>query len=282
MDEKILLVDNGSVRAAATQSLRKTSAMLGVEIGRNVEPVSLLHSSKVPIEELGGKAARTLKPYLRKAYRAGDESFLIIPQFLGPSGALVDFLPQLVEDLRAEGLEGLRLRVAQPLMLADDGGRVIVSAMAERVRTTVSRSGLGVVSVALVDHGTPLAAVNEVRNWVAERLAEELAGEVACVAACSMESRDGEEYAFNRPLLEQLLGSTGFDGEVVLAPLFLAAGRHAGPGGDIAKICDQAEALNEGLKVVPTGVISEGADSLVKVLALRYLQAQAGELLCDV
>ena len=51
------------------------------------------------------------------------------------------------------------------------------------------------------------------------------------VEASSMERREGTEYDFNEPLLENLLGSEGFEKDVVLSMLFISPGRHAGPGG---------------------------------------------------
>jgi hypothetical protein len=64
-----------------------------------------------------------------------------------------------------------------------------------------------------------------------------------------MERRKGTEYDFNAPLLEDLLGSQGFDRDVVVALLFSSPGRHAGEGGDIAEICKQSELSHKGLRV---------------------------------
>jgi hypothetical protein len=58
-----------------------------------------------------------------------------------------------------------------------------------------------------------------------------------------MERREGDAFAFNEPLLERLLERAPFAaGEVVVALQFLSPGRHAGPGGDVAGICAEAEA----------------------------------------
>ena len=97
--------------------------------------------------------------------------------------------------------------------------------------------------MALVDHGTPIIEVNRVRNAVGRQLASEL--DAAVVLPCSMERREGEAYAFNDPLLEKLGEVDHFaGGRLIVAMFFLLPGRHAGKGGDVAKICD--------------GLISEG------------------------
>ena len=72
-----------------------------------------------------------------------------------------------------------------------------------------------------------------------------------------MESREGGEYAFNKPLLENLLGSEGFDRDVIIAMLFISPGRHAGSGGDIDRICKEAEFENEHLHIYRSSLFSD-------------------------
>lgn len=100
-----------------------------------------------------------------------------------------------------------------------------------------------------MDHGTPLREVNYVREEIGTQLAKKLQGTISGFSTASMERRDGDEYAFNDPLLEKLLIEIYSHGQknVVLAQLFLAPGRHAGPEGDIEKICLPFE--NDGLKI---------------------------------
>ena len=66
MEEKncILLVDNGSHRAASVLSLRRIAKELSVRSGREVHPVSLLHSTKVDPEELDGVPADIVEPFI--------------------------------------------------------------------------------------------------------------------------------------------------------------------------------------------------------------------------
>ena len=99
--------------------------------------------------------------------------------------------------------------------------------MADLVRLEISNHSLDSPSVTLVDHGTPRIKVNEVRNFVAKQLRRILQDEVHYVEPSSMESRDGDEYSFNKPLLEDILGTSGFDQNVILSMLFISPGRHA-------------------------------------------------------
>ena len=84
-----------------------------------------------------------------------------------------------------------------------------------------------------------------------------------------MERRDGEEYDFNEPLLEGLLGSEGYEREVVLSMMFVSPGRHAGPGGDIAKICEAVEKERPGLRAHMTDLVASHS-GLVEILADRF------------
>ncbi|MEZ5303256.1 MAG: hypothetical protein R3F11_21835 [Verrucomicrobiales bacterium] len=76
----------------------------------------------------------------------------------------------------------------------------------------------------LVDHGTPQAPVNAIRDHLAAQMKALLGGKYPHLSPCSMERRDGPEYDFNEPLLESLLGSDGFGGEVVVSMLFISPG----------------------------------------------------------
>lgn len=237
---RIFLVDNGSLRADAVLALRGIAAQLSKQVGRTVEPVSLLHSSKVPVAELEGEPAKVVRPTLRRYIEAGERAFILVPMFLGPSRAISEYLPELITGAR-ELASGVTIVVAETLAGADADSPDprLAEMLAAHVRQTIERSGLAQPRVALVDHGTPAVEVNRVRNAVARQLGQLLDGEVAAVAACSMERRDGPEYDFNEPLLErvdQLAGWTAAD--VIVALFFLLPGRHAGDAGDVAEICD--------------------------------------------
>ena len=67
-----------------------------------------------------------------------------------------------------------------------------------------------------------------------------------------MERRPDPQYDFNNPLLETLLEQWHQEGvsEVVVSQFFLLPGRHAGPDGDLAEICQPF--IEKGMKVFRT------------------------------
>jgi sirohydrochlorin ferrochelatase len=266
--ESILLLDNGSLRAAATLQLRELSEALSGRIGKKVHAVSLLHSSKVNPEELNGEKAQIFVPFLRKQREEGVNRFIVVPLFFGPSGALVDYLPKRVNDLREEGWTELEVEIAPTL--CREGDLRIAEIMATLVRERIAESGWKKPAVAMCDHGTPAKAVNEVRELVAQQLTTVLGNEVSAVTACSMERRDGEEYAFNEPLLENLLGQAGYERQVVISMLFAGPGRHAGANGDVAEICAEAGESFPRLETSMTALVGSEVEKLVAVLADRY------------
>ena len=150
--------------------------------------------------------------------------------------------------------------------------------MADLVREEISYNKLDFPSVTLVDHGTPRIKVNEVRNFIAEQLALILKDEVQCVKPSSMESREGEEYSFNKPLLEDILGSSEFERDVILSMLFISPGRHAGKGGDVDKICAESSKKHSALKTFMTGLFSEHEGS-IDVLNKRLNQGLETEFI---
>lgn len=278
----IFLFDNGSFRAEATLSLRRLAVRLGARLGRPVEAVSLLHSTRVSPAELGGLPARLLEPALDAWWSGHPEGrAILLPLFFGPSGALVDYVPERLVSLRAKHPNG-RAVLADALVVAEEEPVELVAALADQVRATIAERGWHKPKVALCDHGTPLRTVTAVRNRLAAGLAEALTHEAEGVAACSMERREGDEYAFNEPLLEHLLAKSPFDvGEVVVALQFLSPGRHAGPAGDVAEICGRAEqAAKEGgrsLRTAMTGTLAD--DARVAVVLARRAEAAREKLL---
>jgi len=91
-----------------------------------------------------------------------------------------------------------------------------------------------------------------------------------------MERREGDEYAFNEPLLERVIGSEGFQDEVIVSMLFASPGRHAGPGGDVAQICARSAARHERLRWAMTDLVASHP-LLLDLLAERYGQGMASE-----
>ena len=260
------LMDNGSLEPAATLALRALAASLGGRIGRRVEPVSLLHSSAIPAEKLNGTPAEILEPALARRLAAGQNEFLVVPLFFGPSAALTEYLPDRVAHLRTKH-QALNLRLATPLFLAGDDR--LARILADQVRT----AGPVPRRVALVDHGSPVKAVIDVRNELARQLDAAL-GPDCTVAASSMERREGAAYDYCEPLLATLLRSRGWNqGGVTIAMQFLLPGRHAGAHGDVATICREAEAASRGdLQTTMTGLVGEHP-LLVDILADRWRAA---------
>ena len=272
----IFLIDNGSLRADSVFALRGLATQLSERVGLQVEPVSLLHSSKIPASELGGVAARVVKPTLRRLIATGARKFVFVPLFLGPSRAITDYLPELIAEARLSAPD-LQVVVADTLVGVDVAAPDLRLAemLAEHVRLTMQAAGLSHPRVALVDHGTPAEVVNQVRNAVADQLALLLQTEVAAVAACSMERREGIEYDFNEPLLERVAQLDGWAAaEVIVALFFLLPGRHAGAGGDVAEICDGLIAQHTLRSAVRTPLLGEHP-RLIDILADRLRAALA-------
>ncbi len=263
----IILMDNGSLEPAPTLALRALAARLAGRLAAPVAPVSLLHSSKISADELGGVPADTLEAFIAGRARAGESDFLVLPLFFGPSLALADYLPKRIAALR-QRFPSLSVRVA-PCLCADEDGLDTVAGMLERsVRFRLADTGPRPRVVA-VDHGSPAPAVTAVRDALAERLRVRLGDSVSGVMAASMERREGPEYDFNEPLLKRALATPGYDaGEVIVALQFLFSGRHAGPGGDIAQICAEAIAVSASLRCHMTEPLA-GDPALVELLARR-------------
>lgn len=264
---KFFLVDNGSLRAESVLNLRRVARELSGATGLPVLPSSLLHSSKVPAEELEGEAAVNLERRLRLFLESGERAFTVIPFFFGPTGAITDYLPGRIAH-RREKHGDFRIERAPFLCEGKGIARILVS----RIEETILRHNLFRPRVVLVDHGSPLREVTRVRDRTAAEVAEILGETVACLSPASMERREGGEYAFNEPLLEKLLERPGWNtGPVVVAMMFLSPGRHAGPGGDIDTICRTAEARNPGLRTYMTGLVGDHP-AIIDVLARRLSQ----------
>ncbi|WFE69954.1 CbiX/SirB N-terminal domain-containing protein [Halomonas sp. M1] len=271
----IFLVDNGSLRPQATHNLRRVALELSHQLGETVQAASLLHSNKIPPEEVDGIPAITLGPAAERSAEQGAKEIIVLPFFFGPSKALTGYLPERMAALQARFPE-VSVRVAQPLV--DERGNNdlrLAKLLADNVREKLQAGTTP--QVALVDHGSPIPEVTAVRNRLAGQLSVLLADEASCVAAASMERREGDEYRFNEPLLEHLLDTSEFQsGPVILAMLFLSPGRHAGEGGDIAEICAAAELRHPELTVTTTALVGEHS-GIVEILHARLRQALDGE-----
>ena len=272
----IVLLDNGSTRAASILSLRRLSAELSVKTECDVHPVSLLHSDKIKKESIEGVPAHILESFLVEQRTNNENSFFFFLLFIGHSAAVFEYVPQCLGELRKDWPE-LEVRIAPCLVNLDDKEETdVADILARAVIRKVTAEGLLRPGIVLVDHGTPRIAVNEVRNLVCRQLKIALCDKFGEVKASSMERRPGREYDFNEPLLEDLLGTSGFDRDVVVALLFTAPGRHAGTSGDIERICTRAESLNDGLRIFISDLLTSD-EGLVKLLIKRLGQGLSSE-----
>jgi len=229
----IALLDNGSLEPAAHRNLRAVAAAIAQRVGVDVHAVSWKHSDRIPASALDGAGGVTLGPWLRGRLAAGEHDFLFVPFFISAQGAIGSALRRDLELWRREPggfeftfTEGLAARGALPGIVAG------------RIRETIAARGLRRPAVIVVDHGGPSADSAALRNRIADAVRADLGREIGALAAASME---GAEHPHNRPLLAEQLAAAGFDrGDVVIAPLFLSPGRHAGPDGDLARIARAA------------------------------------------
>ncbi|KAL1527381.1 hypothetical protein AB1Y20_016049 [Prymnesium parvum] len=273
----VLLLDNGSFRPTSVLALRKTADALGDALGgRTVLPVSLQFSNSIAAAALGGRPAHTLREGLRSLTEQGERRVIVAPLFLGPSDSYSRGLSQCVAEFEAEGVS-LAIHVGACLVdLAQPHDDRVARALAALVREVGEEKQLEQpLKVVVVDHGTPSPQVNAVRERLTNDIRTLLGERASVVAAASMERRDGAEYDFNEPLLENLLQTPPFqEGDVVLAMAFLQPGKHAGEGGDIAQIVERACHQSPGLRVHSTPLLA--SQSLVlEVLRDRVLAAEA-------
>ncbi len=275
MKSTLLILDNGSLRPEPTMALRAVAATLSKRLGREVLPVSILHSHKVEPARLDGLPAAVAKPFLHTAVDRGVRSFVCLPFFLGPSLAVTEYLPGILEELRAHTPD-LRYTIAHPLAGADpqQPDPRLAEILAERTRETMAQQNLSKPAVCLVDHGTPLREINQIREQVASQLQLLLGADVGVVRGCSMERKPEPAFAFNEPLLEAIRGVEGCAaGDLVVAMFFLLSGRHAGPDGDVATICREVEAAHPGAgRLHPTRLIGEHP-KLIDILVDRAVAA---------
>lgn len=268
-----LITDNGSYRPESTLSLRRLARLVTERVGHTIHPVSLLHSTKIDPAQLDGIPAEIFEPFIKKRRAEGVNDFLVLPMFFGPSAAIKEYIPQRVEDLKANGWPELTVRVA-PCVVdeLDEADTRMARILADFIVQRRDEEKLERPSVAIVDHGAPRIKVTEVRNFLAKQVRALLPeDEFPAVAPCSMERREGDEYAFNEPLLERVLGSDGFQNDVIVSMLFASPGRHAGPGGDVAEICHAAAERHPGLRTFMTDLVASHP-ALIDILAERFDQ----------
>jgi sirohydrochlorin ferrochelatase len=191
--------------------------------------------------------------------------------FFGPSAAILEYVPQRVTELRQKHPD-LQVRVAPCVVNKEDETDTrMAQILLELAIDTAKKNNLQKPALALVDHGTPRETVTQVRNLLAKQIAQLGGNPFSNVSPCSMESRGGTQYAYNKPLLEDLLGTDGYDKDVIISMLFASPGRHAGPGGDVAEICDNVHQKHPGLSTYMTELVATHP-GLIDLLAERFAE----------
>ena len=260
---KVDLIDNGSLEAAAHEALRTAALAIGEKAQVRVESVSWKHSNRIPPATLQRGAAHMLGPWVRSQVAAGEREFIFVPFFISPQGAIGSSLRRDLEELQQDtgGFEftftdGLAVANALPAIIAD------------RVRETMTSLEVKRPAVVVVDHGGPSRNSADIRDQVAQAVRLGLGETIGSLMAASMETPDGPDFEFNRPLLEEVLSQDGFkSGDVLIAPLFLSPGRHAGPKGDLARIARAAEKRSPGLRCHFTQLVGSHPETIETLAA---------------
>lgn len=262
-----LLVDNGSLRPEAILSLRRVAQKLSLETSFKVIPLGLLHSNKVDAALLEGVSGETIGTFLSDEHTNNQNELIVLPFFFGPSRGITEWLIEKLEEWKS--VHSTRsYRVLDPLYKGNE--LQLAQALQDEIENTSSPKSLGEYQVALVDHGTPVQEVNQVRETVGDKLKDLLSEQVIGFSTCSMERREGDEYSFNDPLLENLLirWAEGGANQVIVALFFLLSGRHAGKEGDLAEICAKVKEQFPAITILLTNPLGEH-EIIFKILCER-------------
>jgi sirohydrochlorin ferrochelatase len=195
-----------------------------------VHPVSVLHSHKIDKALLAGEPAVIFEQAVQQAKTDGIDELMVLPLFIGPSRAITEYLPQVFADAQP----GAMKLTVRPTLYGEDGAELL-EILTDQILHTPGDAEKD--TVLLCDHGSPIIEVTRVRDALARDLSAEMDIPPSRLIACSMERREGPEYAFNEPLLATALQRA--PGDVIILMLFLLPGRHAGPDGDVATIAKE-------------------------------------------
>ena len=263
----ILLVDNGSLCADATQQLRKLAQDLSVKAGKKIHPVSLRHADQIPTEQLGGEKAQILPTYMQEALSQGQRDFILLPLFFGESKAIEYLIQDYLLSLQLSFCD-LSFQIADVVCPLPKGEPLLVDILYDHIMQTANK-GFPLENIILVDHGSPSPKVSAVRQHLAQSLQKKFPIENKIEQAV-MERREGKKYLFNGELLKDTLIKKAQAGEktAIVSLLFFLAGRHAGTGGDIEKICAAVMRHYPSFKIAICPLISEH-QALIAILYQR-------------
>ncbi len=264
----ILLCDNGSTRPNATLQLRKLASQLSKQTGHTIHPVSLQHANKIAEDDLNGVPAQVFTGFLEEKLAEGETEFVLLPLFFGESKALTKFVPDETALLKQK-YGDFSLKIADVVYPLPDGEPLLTEIICDHIYQTADRDNYPQKNVVLVDHGSPLPSVTQVRLHLAQTVQEKLGADIHIEQAV-MERREGKEYDFNGDLLEQWLTSKAEAGEksALVILMFFLPGRHAGEGGDIEEICHAVMDKYPDFKVAVSQLITEH-EKFISILASR-------------
>ncbi len=267
----ILLVDNGSLRADATQQLRKLGQGLSVKAGQKIHPVSLRHADQIPIEQLDGKKAQILPIYIERSLAQGQRHFIILPLFFGESKAIEYLIKDYLLSLQLLFCD-LSFQIAEVICPLPKGEPLLVDILYDHIMLTASQFLFPLENIILVDHGSPSPRVSAVRQHLSQSLQKRFPNKIEQAV---MERREGEKYLFNGELLKDTLTKKAKAGEksAIVSLLFFLAGRHAGTGGDIEKICTSVMRQYPTFRIAICPLISEH-QALITILNQRLKTVQ--------
>jgi sirohydrochlorin ferrochelatase len=254
---QVLLCDNGSKQPAATLVLRNIAQQLSAMTLQSVDAVSLQHSDNIDASLLNKQTAQTLPGYLSHKIQQGERDFIILPLFFGKSRALTSFIPEQVNKLQQQ-YGDFTLRLAEVLYPMPEGDEALVQILYDNIQQYQRQQSADIKQVVLVDHGSPVPSVTDVRRSMANQLVKLLDDDISLSQAV-MERRPGKEYDFNGDLLEDSLIEMAQRGEsgAIVSMMFLLPGRHAGKEGDVNEICARVMQRFPDFKVWISPLISE-------------------------
>lgn len=267
---EILLVDNGSVRADATKQLRKLAQGLSDRAGKKIHPVSLRHANKIPAQLLEGEKAQIFQPFMQNNLAQGKRHFIILPLFFGESSAIESQILNYLSSLQLVFSDFI-FEIADVVYPLPKGESLLADIIYDHITATAHNAKFVLENIVLVDHGSPCRKVTAVRQHLAQSIEKKYPINIKIEQAV-MERREGEKYLFNGELLKDWLIKKAKLGKktVIVSLLFFLAGRHAGRGGDIEKICHSVMAKHPDFKIAICPLVSEH-DLLLSVLYSRLL-----------
>lgn len=268
-----LVIDNGSKKPEATLRLREVAAKLSAVAGKEVHAVSLQHADAIEPHQLNNIPANTFYSFLQQQLKQGNSEFVVLPLFFGMSRALTSFIPEQAALLEAE-FGAFSLKLADVIFPLPEGEERLAKILHDNILARTNTEKIENQKIVLVDHGSPVPQITEVRKQVAIQLRAMFDNDVV-VDEAVMERRAGAQYDFNGDLLEDYLKEQAEKGNnnIVIAMLFFLPGRHAGECGDIQDICDNVASDYLELQTRITPLISEH-ELLISVLHDRLLAAE--------